>query len=78
MQGGEDQRLALRFPLPMEGLGDLDDRGGDAEGRPTPTGGHRHWQDLTSVTTQRADVRVFSVLALRTSHLHTPGCTEGV
>lgn len=56
MHGEEDQRLALLFPLPMEGLGDLDDRGGDAEGRPTPTGGRWHWQDLTSVTTQRADV----------------------
>lgn len=70
--------MALLFPLPMEGLSDLDDRGGDAEGRPTPTGGHWHWQDLTSVTTQRADVRVFRVLATRTSHLHTPECIEGV
>lgn len=75
MHGEEDQCLALLFPLLMEGLSDLDDRGGDAEGRPTPTGGHWHWQDLTSVTTQRADV---SVLATRTSHLHTPECTEGV
>lgn len=61
MQGEEDQCLALLFPLLVVKLSDLDDRRGDAEGWPTPTGGRSHRQDLTSVTTQKADVIVFSV-----------------
>lgn len=61
MQGDEDQGLALLFRLLVVKLSDLDDRRGDAEGRPTPTGGRSHRQDLTSVTTQKADVTLFSI-----------------
>lgn len=53
--------MALLFRLLVVKLSDLDDRRGDAEGRPTPTGGRSHRQDLTSVTTQKADVTLFSI-----------------
>ena len=60
MQGQEDQWLDLLFPLLVVKLSDLDNWRGNAEGWPTPTGGRAHWQDLTSVTTQSADVDVQS------------------
>lgn len=56
--------MASLFPLLVAKLSDLDNRRGNAEGRPTPTGGRSHWQDLTSVTTHTQQMWMFRVSAV--------------